>query len=81
VNAGDGFILDSTEKLIGARASHYFSNRVALSETDIAAINATACLVVAGANSLRDDFTLTHPYPRLYISAYDVRLCCHTLLV
>jgi hypothetical protein len=58
-NAGDGFILDSTEKLIGSRASHYFSSRAPLSDADIETINGTACLVVAGANTLRDDFAPT----------------------
>jgi hypothetical protein len=68
VNAGDGFIKDSAEKLIGARATHYFSNRSPLRDDDISQINNTSCLVVAGANTLRDDFTLA---PEFTLSTLD----------
>ena len=59
VNVGDGFILDSCEKLIGARASAYFSLRAELGDEAIARINASRFLLVAGSNILNDKFQLT----------------------
>lgn len=58
VNAGDGFIYDSVQKLIGTAARHLFSSWAALSDSDIAKINETKMLIVAGANTLKDDFTI-----------------------
>ena len=58
VNVGDGFILDSATKLIGARPSAAFSSRVPLDDAAIDAINATRCVVAVGANTLKDDFEL-----------------------
>jgi len=59
VNVGDGFILDSATKLIGARPAAEFSSRAPLSDESIERINANRCLVVVGANTLKDDFELT----------------------
>ncbi len=58
VNAGDGFIYDSVQKLVGTPARHLFSSWAPLSDSDIEKINATSMLVVAGANTLKDDFTI-----------------------
>ncbi len=58
VNVGDGFILDSATKLIGARPAVEYSSRVPLTDAAIDAINATSCLVAVGANTLKDDFEL-----------------------
>jgi hypothetical protein len=58
VNVGDGFILDSATRLIGARPSHAFSSRVALSDEAIERINASRAVVAVGANTLKDDFEL-----------------------
>lgn len=57
VNAGDGFIYDSAQKLIGKEAKHRFSTWAPLSDEDIEKINGTRLLLVAGANTLRDDYT------------------------
>jgi Polysaccharide pyruvyl transferase len=59
VNIGDGFILDSAIKLIGAKPRALISSRVPLSEADIAQINESRCVIAAGANTLKDDFELT----------------------
>jgi len=58
VNVGDGFILDSATRLIGARPSHAFSSRVVLSDEAIERINASRAVVAVGANTLKDDFEL-----------------------
>lgn len=58
INVGDGFILDSAIKLIGAPPAAAFSSRVPLSDEDIERINASRMLVAAGANTLKDDFEL-----------------------
>lgn len=58
VNVGDGFILDACEKLIGKPARECFSLRAPLTAESIDRINATRLLLVAGSNTLRDDFTL-----------------------
>jgi hypothetical protein len=59
VNIGDGFILDSAIKLIGARPVALFSSRARLGDADIENINSTRCVIAAGANTLKDDFELT----------------------
>jgi Polysaccharide pyruvyl transferase len=59
VNVGDGFILDSATRLIGARPAHAFSSRVALADDAIERINASRAVVAVGANTLKDDFELT----------------------
>ena len=58
VNVGDGFILDSATRLIGARPMAAFSSRMPLGEAAIEAINASRLLVAVGANTLKDDFEL-----------------------
>jgi hypothetical protein len=58
VNVGDGFILDSATRLLGARPMAAFSSRIALDDAAIEAINATRVLVAVGANTLKDDFEL-----------------------
>ena len=59
VNVGDGFILDSCVKLIGAAPRAVFSSRAPLSDADIEQINASRFVIAAGANTLKDDFELT----------------------
>jgi hypothetical protein len=59
INVGDGFILDSCVKLIGAEPSHVFSSRVPLGEEAISVINASQFVLVAGANTLKDHFEIT----------------------
>ncbi len=68
VNVGDGFILDSATKLIGARPVAQFSNRASLTDEDIDRINATRCLVAIGANTLKDDFELA---PRFTLETFE----------
>ncbi len=72
VNAGDGFILDSAVKLIGSRPVATFSSRAPLTEADIARINATRCVVAAGANTLKDDFELTPGFDRQTLARIKV---------
>lgn len=59
VNIGDGFILDSCVKLIGAAPRAVFSSRTQLKDADIEQINASRFVIAAGANTLKDDFELT----------------------
>jgi hypothetical protein len=59
VNVGDGFILDSATKLLGARPMAAFTSRAPLSDADIERINTSRVLVAVGANTLRDNFELT----------------------
>lgn len=59
VNVGDGFIMDSALKLIGARPSRVISSRLPITEADLAAINAGRLLLVAGANTLKTRFEIT----------------------
>jgi hypothetical protein len=58
VNVGDGFILDSATKLIGAAPVAAFSNRAPLTDAAIERINASRFVVAVGANTLKDDFEL-----------------------
>ena len=58
VNVGDGFILDSAVKLVGARPHTLISSRAPLTEADIERINASKCVLVIGANTLKDDYEL-----------------------
>jgi hypothetical protein len=58
VNVGDGFILDSATRLLGARPEAAFSSRAPFSEAALERINASRCLVAVGANTLKDDFEL-----------------------
>ncbi|HYD69477.1 polysaccharide pyruvyl transferase family protein [Azospirillum sp.] len=64
VNVGDGFILDSAIQLIGFPPRHQFSSRVTVGGQHIERINETRCLVVAGANSLKDDLTFAPGFDR-----------------
>lgn len=74
VNVGDGFILDSAIKLLGGRPSNIFSSRRQLNGTDIDRINSTRCVVVAGANTLKDDFEITPGFTRATLAAIKVPL-------
>jgi hypothetical protein len=58
VNVGDGFILDSAVRLIGARPRALISSRAPLGEAEIDWINEGRCLIAVGANTLKDDFEL-----------------------
>jgi Polysaccharide pyruvyl transferase len=59
VNVGDGFILDSAIRLIGARPKAMLSSRAPFTDADIARINASRFLIALGANTLKDNFELT----------------------
>jgi hypothetical protein len=59
MNVGDGFIMDSALKLIGARPSRIISSRLPITDDDLAAINAGKLLLVAGANTLKTSFEIT----------------------
>src|SRR5919198_616806 len=58
VNVGDGFILDSAIRLIGARPRAMISSRMPFTERTVDLINASRCLIAVGANTLKDDFEL-----------------------
>jgi hypothetical protein len=64
VNVGDGFILDSAVRLIGARPASLISSRAPLREADIDLINQSRCLLAVGANTLKDDFELAPGFNR-----------------
>ena len=64
VNVGDGFVLGACEKLIGERASGYLSPWQPLTPADIDRINQHDFLLVAGTNTLKDDFTLCAGFTR-----------------
>ena len=72
VNVGDGFILDSATKLLGARPAHAFTSRAPLSDADIERINATRALVAVGANTLKDDFELTPRFDLATLARFKV---------
>lgn len=60
VNIGDGFILNSIIELLKPYKCRYlFTTRKLLLEKDIAQINRTKALILAGANQLNDTFTIT----------------------
>ena len=58
VNAGDGFIFDSSIKLIGYNPKYTFSSREPLDEKKISLINSTKLLIVIGANILKDNLEI-----------------------
>lgn len=58
VNSGDGFIFDSSIKLIGYNPKHIFSSRETLDEEKINLINSTKLLIVTGANILKDNLEI-----------------------
>jgi hypothetical protein len=58
-NMGDGFILNSALKLIGARPTEVFSSRLPISASDLERINASRLVLVAGANTLKSAFEIT----------------------
>ncbi len=58
VNAGDGFIYDSSIKLIGYNPKYVFSSRETLNEEKIQQINSTKLLIVTGANILKDNLEI-----------------------
>ena len=59
VNIGDGFIMDSSIKLIEKKPEFVFSSRVSLTDEDIEKINTTKSLIVMGANTLKDNYEIT----------------------
>jgi len=59
VNIGDGFIMDSSIKLIEKKPEFIFSSRVSLTNKDIEKINTTKLLIVMGANTLKDNYEIT----------------------
>lgn len=59
VNIGDGFIMDSSIKLIEKKPEFIFSSRVSLTNEDIEKINTTKSLIVMGANTLKDNYEIT----------------------
>ena len=58
VNAGDGFIYDSSIKLIGYNPKYIFSTREILTEEKINLINTTKLLIITGANIIKDRFEI-----------------------
>jgi hypothetical protein len=58
VNVGDGFIMDSALKLLGALPTRVLSSRIPLTREDIADINDSQFVLVAGANILKDFFEI-----------------------
>lgn len=59
VNIGDGFIMDSSIKLIQKKPEFVFSSRVSLTNKDIEKINTTKSLIIMGANTLKDNYEIT----------------------
>ena len=59
VNIGDGFIMDSSIKLIQKKPEFIFSSRALLADEDIEKINTTKSLIVMGANTLKDNYEIT----------------------
>lgn len=59
VNVGDGFIMDSAVRLIGAKPTTIFTSRAPLSDKALSIINESLLVLVAGANTLKDDFEIT----------------------
>ncbi len=72
VNVGDGFIMDSAVKLLGARPRRVLSSRVPLSAADIESINAGRFVMAAGANTLKDDFEITPGFTPATLAAIKV---------
>lgn len=58
VNAGDGFIYDSSIKLIKYNPRFVFSSREVLDEKKIEMINSCNLLIVTGANIIKDNFEI-----------------------
>jgi len=59
VNIGDGFILYSIQKLLAPLTCEgIFTSRQPLSESDLAQINSTRFVILAGANQLHDEFSM-----------------------
>jgi polysaccharide pyruvyl transferase WcaK-like protein len=58
MNAGDGFIYDSSIKLIKYNPRFVFSSREELDEKKIEMINSCKLLVVTGANIIKDNFEI-----------------------
>ena len=58
MNAGDGFIYDSSIKLIKYNPRFVFSSREELDEKKIEMINSSKLLVVTGANIIKDNFEI-----------------------
>lgn len=59
INIGDGFIMDSSIKLIQEKPKFIFSSRVLLVDSDIEKINSTKSLIIMGANTLKDNYEIT----------------------
>lgn len=59
VNIGDGFIMDSSIKLIQKKPEFIFSSRALLENKDIEKINTTKSLIVMGSNTLKDNYEIT----------------------
>jgi hypothetical protein len=72
VNVGDGFIMDSCIKLLGAAPMAVFTSRAPLCDANIEQINAGRCVIAAGANTLKDDFELTPGFNRATLERIKV---------
>jgi len=59
INVGDGFIMDSAVRLIGARPTAILTSRAPLTDEALFIINQSKFVLVAGANTLKDDFEIT----------------------
>lgn len=71
-NHGDGFILDACVRLIGRRPVALFSARAELSREMVHAWSSMNAIVLAGANSLRDDFAPCPGFDRAALE--DIRV-------
>lgn len=60
VNIGDGFILSTIQKLLYPfKCQYLLSSRSELTDDDIDKINLTKAVILAGANQLNDNFSIT----------------------
>jgi hypothetical protein len=72
VNVGDGFILDSGVRLIGALPNAIISSRSPIGDAEIERINQSRCLVAFGANTLKDDFELAPSFTQATLERIKV---------
>jgi hypothetical protein len=74
VNVGDGFIMDSSVKLIGAKPTAVFSSRIPLTDNEIGLINESRLVLVAGANILKDDFEIATGFDKTTMQKIKVSI-------
>ena len=72
MNAGDGFIYDSSIKLIKNNPRFVFSSREKLNEKKIEMINSCKLLVVTGANILKDNLEIITGFDQMTLDKIKV---------